>query len=138
MKIYNCYFDGCCEPMNPNGTMGFGVYILNEDNQFRKSDFIPAEIGNTNNIAEYLALTMLLNTLNKKEDCIINIYGDSMLVINQMSGDWKIKNGAYVPYATHTLKLLNELRKRNTIKLQWIPREKNIIADELSKSHLKK
>ena len=61
---------------------------------------------------------------------IINIYGDSMLVINQMTGKWKIKSGYYVDYATECKKFLKLF---TNINLKWIPREENTYADNLSK-----
>ena len=63
----------------------------------------------------------------------IIVYGDSKLVIEQMFGSWKIRKGAYVPLALAAQRLLRQFKN---IKGRWIPREKNEIADELSKSAL--
>jgi ribonuclease HI len=134
MKIYNCYFDGSCEPKNPNGNMGWGVYITSEDKEFKKSRFYKAKIGNTCNIAEYLALIMIFKLMKNKIGVRINIYGDSKLVIMQTLELWKIKKGLYIPYAHQAIELYRALRKKNIITLQWIPRKENSIADELSKS----
>jgi ribonuclease HI len=136
MKTYECYFDGCCEPINPGGTMGFGVFIKSEEYEYRDSDNLPAKFNNTNNIAEYLAFTMLIKILKNKENQTIKIFGDSKLVIEQMLGKWKIKDGAYKPYALIAKPLFDELCKKNTVTLQWIPREENKEADKQSKMHL--
>ncbi|RPI84279.1 MAG: ribonuclease HI family protein [Nitrosopumilales archaeon] len=137
MKVYKCYFDGSCEPQNPGGTMGVGVFITSEDQEFRKSEHHQAKSENTNNIAEYLAFQMVLKLMQKKSDCLIKIYGDSKLVVMQMTGQWKIKEGAYVPYAREAKLLLEDLRKNNSIIINWIPREENREADNQSKAHLK-
>ncbi len=65
---------------------------------------------------------------NKKGDKI-NIFGDSMLVVNQMNGEWQIKHGAYRDYALKAKPLLFELKKNNTVSISWIPREHNEKAD---------
>jgi len=137
MKNYECYFDGCCEPCNPDGTMGMGIYIIDDcGNEYRKHECIEAKTGNTNNIAEYLALTMVLKVMrNKVGDCI-KIYGDSKLVVEQTNGKWKLKKGLYLPYASICIPMFNELQTRNYVTLEWIPREMNEEADVQSKMHL--
>lgn len=139
MKNYNCYIDGCCEPKNPGGTMGFGIYVIDDEgNEYKYSNFIPAKSDNTNNIAEYLALTQLLKTLNKKTGCEICIFSDSKMVVMQMLGKYRISSGAYVSYALEAQALLKKLLINNSINIMWIPREYNEIADELSKAHILK
>lgn len=133
MKIYECYFDGSCGPDNPNGRMGAGVHITSGADAYSNSFMYPAKYGNTNNVAEYLALIHILKLMKKKTGCVIKILGDSKLVIMQMDGQWRIKDGAYVPFAREAQSLLTELRKNNTVMLQWIPRDKNQTADDLSK-----
>lgn len=133
-----CFFDGCCEPKNPGGNMGVGAVIFINGQQVDTfSDFFPAHVNNTNNVAEYYALQWILNWLKEAgltED-VIKIYGDSQLVINQMNGQWKIKCGKYVQAALSCKECLTEFKN---ITLRWIPREENNYADELSKNHLTK
>jgi len=128
MKFYKCYFDGACEPQNPGGAMGIGYTV----NDFKDYDFKAPDPENTNNVAEYLAFCKILQHLEGEKKCKINILGDSMLVINQMNGLWKIKKGKYKEIALEAKILLNKLKKDNNIILKWIPRERNVIADELS------
>jgi len=63
----------------------------------------------------------------------IMVYGDSKLVIQQMSGRWKIKEGIYKPFAQRAKVLTNGF---SNLGWQWIPRGQNTIADGLSKAHL--
>jgi ribonuclease HI len=129
MKNYKCYFDGATEPINPGGKMGMGVYITNGSECFESNNFIDAKPTNTNNMAEYSAFIMILELMKRKVDCKIEIFGDSMLVIKQMNGEWRIKHGAYRDYALKAKLLLDELKKKNNVIIAWIPREQNEKAD---------
>ena len=129
MKNYKCYFDGACEPTNPGGKIGAGIYITDGENEFSKNTFIPALPENTNNVAEYTAFMMVLECMKNKVDCKIEIFGDSMLVVNQMNGTWRLKAGAYMKYALIASVALSELKSKNEISITWIPREQNEKAD---------
>ena len=43
MKNYKCYFDGACEPKNPGGKIGAGIYITDGEKEFSTNTFIPAD-----------------------------------------------------------------------------------------------
>lgn len=55
---------------------------------------------------------------------------DSKLVIEQLQGNWKIKEEKLKVIATEIQKLLKDSQVQ--IHYEWIPREKNKVADELS------
>ncbi len=133
-----CYFDGACEPKNPGGNMGLGAAIFFDGVEFQTySLFVDAHPANSNNVAEYGALQWVLNTLIELglNDKPITIYGDSMLVVMQMSGKWKMKNGLYLQYAKECKQLVNMFFN---LSIKWVPREQNCFADDLSKSEIKK
>ena len=137
MKKVVCYFDGCCEPRNPGGNMGYGAIVeIDGEQVLGHSGFDEAAPTNTNNISEYKALEVVLDFLIDndltKED--ITIKGDSQLAIRQMLGEYGMNSGGYVPYAQRCLLKISQLNKKP--KLQWIPREQNEKADELSKGVL--
>jgi ribonuclease HI len=141
------YFDGACEPVNPGGYASFGAVIFIDGVKVWELSklFVPQkgrESETSNNVAEYSGFIAILEYLleNKLNNEEIQIYGDSMLVLCQMLMDdpkwhkrWEIKDGFYVPLALKAKKLLEQFPK---IKGEWIPREKNSIADELSKAEL--
>lgn len=130
---YVCYFDGACEPKNPGGNMGVGAVIMKEDEVFYQiSDYVPANPKNSNNVAEYMAFIYLLNYFidNNLTDKRIVMYGDSMLVVQQMCGSWRIKEGRYVEYAKIAKSKLAGFKNLN---IYWIPREENKLAHNLSK-----
>jgi ribonuclease HI len=128
VKYFKCYFDGACEPKNPGGALGIGYCI----NEFNGSDYVAPDVDNSNNVAEYLAFRKVIDSLQDKRGCKIEIFGDSMLVIMQMTGKWKIKNGMYKDIALRTLPLFKQLQQLNDVTLKWIPRELNSRADKQS------
>ena len=143
------YFDECCESINPGGTASYGVVVLIDNQRVWQASQIVSpgegrEKETSNNVAEYAGFISLLEYLLSRnlQDEPIQIYGDSRLVIYQMFGDpklngkhWKIKRGYYAPLAYRALELLKGF---SSLKGDWIPREENSLADELSKAELLK
>lgn len=129
-------FDGCCEPKNPGGAIGCGVVIKQDGNIVNQITwFKSADKNNSNNIAEYQAFILCLQDLLERDlqTAEIVIKGDSALVINQMNGSWRVKEGLYVSYAIRAQKLLKNF---TNLTLVWVPREQNEEADVLSKREL--
>lgn len=140
MTDYICYFDGACAPANPSGCMGIGAIIFDNNGieVYRLSHFVTAKPTNTNNVAEYQAfgcvISKLIEIMKFGNEAII--MGDSKLVIEQMKGKWKMKEGLYIKYALKAKDILTELKKKCTIELKWIPRLENEVCDNLSKECL--
>jgi ribonuclease HI len=135
-KSYIGYFDGCCEPFNPGGDIGAGAVLFRPDASLMASisRFYPAGDFplSTYNIAEYLALISLLEVMTEKQlftEPII-LCGDSMLVIRQMAGRWRVRKGAYLPYHQKARELALRF---SDISFRWVSRESNQIADSLSR-----
>lgn len=138
--MFEAYFDGACEPVNPGGTATYGAAIFQDGNRaWECAEVYCPEPGDeretSNNVAEYCGLLAVLRWFADQGlfEAQIIVYGDSKLVIEQMFGSWKIKKGVYVPLALAAQRLLRQFK---SIKGRWIPREKNEIADKLSKSAL--
>lgn len=133
---YIAYFDGATEPVNPGGAQGIGVAIYKGGCLIKTySYYIPARPNNTNNVAEYMAFIRILKWIKEFNiEGNMLIRGDSMLVIQQMNGNWSIKNGMYVKYAMMAKKMLYEIK--NNIQIEWVRRDFNEKADELSKKEL--
>lgn len=137
MEIIKVHFDGACEPFNPGGRMGFGVHISGHTvgvihTHGEQTDF---DSQNSNNVAEYRALNIALDWLieNGYSRNPIQVFGDSMLVIKQMNGDWRAKGGRYYSEYLRAQELRDQFQ---VITFTWVPREKNQIADDLSKGDL--
>lgn len=133
IKMKKLYFDGACVPVNPGGDMGLGFWIEEDGKNIHSfSKFIDHTTFPTktsNNIAEYLALKEGLQYCLSNGITELQVFGDSKLVIEQMSGNWKMKKGLYLSYGEATKELVGEYTK---IDFNWIRREENTIADSLS------
>lgn len=129
------FFDGLCEPFNPSGTACYGFIVYQHSHIIHTGEGVVGEgKGMTNNVAEFSALLNALEWLKTSKipiDFDIVIKGDSQLVIQQVSGSWKIKSATskkYVPMIRELLK-----HREGMIRFQWIPREENAEADRLSR-----
>ena len=126
------YFDGLCEPKNPGGIATFGYVIFLEDGRTVKGYGLaskPYSPDSTNNVAEYTGLICLLEEMKRLNIRNPLIRGDSQLVIRQLKGEYKVKSKRILPLYVRATELLNELGG----KVEWVPREQNKIADELSR-----
>jgi ribonuclease HI len=120
------YTDGRAEPNPGLGTYGYVIY---RDGRRIHSEHGFAGREVTNNYAEYLCLIKALEHLKAHRDEDITVFSDSMLLVNQMSGKWKFKRGAYSERYLEAKELVSSFSK---LRFEWIPREKNAEADELT------
>jgi ribonuclease HI len=90
MKTLHLYTDGGSRG-NP-GESAIGVVIADENGILK---YYGEKIGlGTNNEAEYKAVISGLNSVlsfGDAENTIIEHFSDSQLIVNQLNGDWKIK-----------------------------------------------
>jgi len=93
-----------------------------------------AEIGlyggvASNNVAEYKALIAgARRALQIDPDADLHIRMDSKLVVEQMSGRWKIKHPDMAELAAEARQVLTG----TPVKFEWIPRLDNSRADKLA------
>lgn len=80
----------------------------------------------TNNVAEYTALKLALEKCRKMGVKEVNAYLDSLLVVNQMKGIFKIKNRDLWPIHDSIKKLAAGFEK---VEFSHVPREFNKLAD---------
>jgi ribonuclease HI len=120
------YTDGRAEPNPGLGTYGYVVY---EDGRRLRSEHGLAGHGVTNNYAEYFCLIKALEHLAPRRDEEITVFSDSTLLVNQMKGSWKFKGGAYSERYLEAKELASRFPK---LRFEWVPREKNTEADELT------
>ena len=82
----------------------------------------------TNNVAEYRALLAgVREALALDADCDLDVRMDSKLVIEQMSGAWKIKH----PDMRVLAKRARAVFPPGQVTYTWVPREQNRLADAL-------
>ncbi|GAA3822675.1 bifunctional RNase H/acid phosphatase [Nocardioides panacisoli] len=88
----------------------------------------------TNNVAEYSGLIAGLKlAAEHAPNADIAVRMDSKLVVEQMSGRWKIKHPDMRPLALEAKRLLPPMRD---VSFTWIPREQNKHADRLANEAL--
>lgn len=83
----------------------------------------------TNNIAEYSAVLIAVEEAKKLGETGLTVRSDSKLLVSQLKGEFRVK-------AHHLRELVGKIRKAGegmALNFEWIPREKNERADELSK-----
>ncbi len=83
----------------------------------------------TNNVAEYEALILGLEEAKRRGIERLDVRMDSLLVVRQMQGLWKIKHPGLRPLALRAGALLGEFPVRT---IEHIPREENSHADRLA------
>ena len=116
------YADGASRG-NP-GPAAYGVHI-EDDHGATIADFGETIGVATNNQAEYSGVIAGLRFASQLDTRAITIRLDSKLVIEQLSGNWKIKNQNMAELAVEAMELLREF----DAVLEWIPREQNSMAD---------
>ncbi|CAM5235770.1 Bifunctional RNase H/acid phosphatase OS=Streptomyces alboniger OX=132473 GN=CP975_10295 PE=4 SV=1 [Streptomyces alboniger] len=83
----------------------------------------------TNNVAEYKGLVAGLKAAHELDpDASVHVRMDSKLVVEQMSGRWKIKHPGMKPLAAEAARVFPPGR----VTYEWIPRERNKHADRLA------
>jgi ribonuclease HI len=82
----------------------------------------------TNNVAEYKALIAGLEAAARFGARRVHVRADSLLVIEQMRGTWKIKHANMRPLAAEARRLLAPY---DHVVLEHVPREQNTEADLL-------
>ncbi|MCX5125492.1 bifunctional RNase H/acid phosphatase [Streptomyces sp. NBC_00347] len=113
---------------NP-GPAGYGSVVLDPatgETLAERAEYIGVA---TNNVAEYKGLIAGLKAARELDpDAVVLVRMDSKLVVEQMSGRWKIKHPDMKPLAAEAAKIL----PRAQVTYEWIPREKNKHADRLA------
>jgi len=87
----------------------------------------------TNNQAEYLAIIGGLEKAVSLGCRHVSVKSDSELIVNQINGQFKIKNTAIRPLYQQVVQLTGKLE---SFAISYIPREQNRQADELANKAL--
>jgi len=112
---------------NP-GEAGFGFVIRDDEGR------VLVERGGylgrtTNNVAEYTAVAEALELIaSSGTDAEVEVRADSRLLVEQLSGRWKIRNGGLQEIALRIRRTLDPRR----VHYVWVPREENAAADALA------
>jgi len=127
--MYEIYCDGASRS-NP-GDASIGVSI----NKYKvEIDTIKKKIGiNTNNVAEYLGLIAALEYCVENKVNNVRIFLDSLLVVQQVNMEYKVKSKKLQNHYEKSLKLIEQIED---IEIHHIRREFNSRADQLANEAL--
>jgi len=113
---------------NPGPAAGGAVVIDGETGE------ILAEVGiwvgvATNNVAEYNGLVAGLQMAYEIDsEAAIHVKMDSKLVVEQMSGNWKIKHPDMAVLASQARAIIGV----RAVTFEWVPRDQNARADAMA------
>jgi probable phosphoglycerate mutase len=83
----------------------------------------------TNNVAEYSGLIAGLAAASELGASTVDVRMDSKLVVEQMSGRWKVKHPSMQPLNAEAKELASRFSR---VRYEWIPRAENSHADGLA------
>lgn len=113
---------------NP-GPAGYGAVVLDPvsgEPLVETAEYIGVA---TNNVAEYKGLLAGLRAARElAPEATVRVRMDSKLVVEQMSGRWKIKHPDMKPLAAEAARVFPAGR----VSYEWIPRDRNKHADRLA------
>ncbi|XP_071918810.1 uncharacterized protein [Coffea arabica] len=84
----------------------------------------------SNNVTEYQALILGLETAVDMKQLHLRVYGDSKLVVNQLLGIYDVKKPELIPYYKYARQLMGYL---DSVTIEHIPRNFNQQADSLAR-----
>lgn len=132
MNSVSIYTDGGSRG-NP-GKSGIGIVIYDHTGELIQEHGEYIGIG-TNNEAEYKAVVKAFELLSTYSNIELHFYCDSLLVVKQLKGEYKIKN-ARMKALWEKIKSVEQ--KFKSVSYHHIPREKNTRADFLVNEALDK
>ena len=83
----------------------------------------------TNNVAEYRALLLALEIAEKRGAEELQVFADSELVVNQMTGRYRVRNPILAQLHIQAMKRITTLKR---FEMEHVPREENRRADRLA------
>jgi ribonuclease HI len=111
---------------NP-GPAAIGVVVRNEDGAVVEA--VGETIGRqTNNVAEYKALLRGLELASAHGASVVELVGDSELVVRQIEGRYKVKNADLKPLHAKAKEMLGEF---DNWEIRHVKRAQNADADAL-------
>ncbi|KHF40476.1 reverse transcriptase-like protein [Halalkalibacter okhensis] len=128
----HAYIDGGFDVSSRYAGIGLAIYYQQNNKKWRVRCNDTFELLEDNNEAEYAALYRLLRQLEEMgvHHQTVNIHSDSMIVVNQASGEWPC-------YEEHYNKWLDRIDERSsklglTLNYELIDRSLNKEADQLA------
>ena len=122
-KELNMYADGGSRGNPGPSALGYALIDMTGNIVVKKGTYLGIT---TNNQAEYQALRAGLEEAERMNVGIVHVYMDSLLVVNQMLGIFKVKNRDLWPIHAAIKERLDHFEK---VTFTHVPRQLNKIAD---------
>ena len=126
VPAFIAYIDGGARG-NP-GPAGFGVRIEQADGTLVE-EFSEAIGHATNNVAEYRGLLAALDWAKARGCRELHVRSDSLLLVQQMLGNYKVKNAGLQPLHAKARQLTREIGR---VTFEHVGRSLNAHADRLA------
>ncbi|XP_069155637.1 uncharacterized protein [Solanum lycopersicum] len=107
---------------------GAGVVLISLERLILQLSFVLAKTC-SNNGAKYQDLTVGFEMTSHMKIPHLDVYGDSQLIINQLSGSYEVKKEYLFSYHQYATLLL---QKFDQVFLNYVPREENRRANTLA------
>jgi len=126
------YVDGLCEPVNPGGVACYGYAVYRDGDKLAEGCGVIDHPNPSNNVAEYTACIKVLEKLSELglSGESVTVRSDSQLLIYQLNGFYSVKAERVIPLYGKAVELAGRFKR---IRFEWVPREQNSEADELSR-----
>lgn len=118
MKLF---FDGGFRPTTKKAAFGWVLLDKHDDVVHKRAKMLPPKT--TINEAEYSGLIDGLKYLNENRIDDVKIFGDSLLVVNQLKGSYRVKAKNLEKYHKKAKELIGKRQ------ITWIKRTENELAD---------
>ena len=113
---------------NP-GPAGYGAVVRDAGNGEVLAERAESIGRETNNVAEYRGLIAGLTAARELHASDVDVRLDSKLLVEQMSGRWKIKHPDMQVLAREAMAIVRGFR---AVRFTWVPRAQNSHADRLA------
>lgn len=120
------YVDG--SSLGNPGPAGIGIVVCDEVGKIITSHKVSLDKA-TNNEAEYRAVIEALKLARELGADEVTLLSDSELVVQQLSGNYKVRSSTLLPLHEEAMNLARQFRRFN---ISHIPREANKIANKLA------
>lgn len=117
------YADGGSRGNPGPSASGYAIMDMHNNSVVKKGVYLGVT---TNNQAEYQALKLGLEEALHQNAQIVHVFMDSMLVVNQMRGIFKVKNRDLWPIHDAIKQLVSQFKH---VSFTHVPRELNKVAD---------
>ncbi|XP_021644842.2 uncharacterized protein LOC110638555 [Hevea brasiliensis] len=122
--IWQMYFDGV---VNLSGSGIGSVLVSPSGKHFPIAVKLKFEC--TNNVAKYEACVSGLQAAIEMKIKKLEVYGDSVLIIYPVKGEWQTRDPKLIPYEKYLIELI---KKFNEITFTHLSRDKNQFANVLA------